>query len=64
MAHVAAKNVVNRAVPRGTTLPVKRLTRREQLVLAGLLALLLVGAAVKWYRTTRPPAATGASSHR
>ena len=43
---------------------VNRLTRREQLVLAGLLAMLLVGAAVKWYRTTHPPAASSAAGQR
>ncbi|NJN06126.1 MAG: hypothetical protein HC814_06865 [Rhodobacteraceae bacterium] len=37
---------------------VNHLTRREQLVLAGVLAMLLVGLAVKWYRTVRPPAIT------
>jgi hypothetical protein len=43
---------------------VNRLTRREQLVLAGLLAMLLVGATVKWYRATHPSAASSAAGQR
>jgi hypothetical protein len=43
---------------------VNHLTRREQLVLAGLLAMLLLGATVKWYRTTHPSAAEAAAEQR
>jgi len=39
-------------------LPVSRLTRQEQLVLCIVLGLLLMGWAVKAYRTSHPPAQT------
>lgn len=41
---------------------VNRLTRQEQLVLAGILGLLLVGLAVKVYRVSHPPRFTATVS--